>query len=128
MQALQQQVTASVARQVTEALAAQRKELEAAAAAAALAAAAPSAEQASTAAAAAEAAAAAAKAEGVGMRADVTTAIEKKMHNALDLSLVTLRTEAANQAVAPLRKEFNDLRAAIQRNAQWLLQGGGAAS
>lgn len=128
-QALQKQLTISVDKQVSGALDQKQKQLEAAAAAAATAAAAPAVEAATAAAGkaadsatAADGSAKAAKAEATGMKVDVTAALEKKMHAALDASLVTLRKEAGSQAVAPLRKEFDELRDAIKRNAQWMLQ------
>lgn len=135
MQALQKQVQASVDRQVADALEQRQKQLDTAAASAlekvttaadkataAATAADGSAQASKAAAAAADGSAKAAKAEATGMKAEVTAALEKKMHSALDASLVTLRKEAGSQAVAPLRKEFDDLRDAIKRNAQWMLQ------
>eukprot|EP00775_Hariotina_reticulata_P002960 gene2960-3245_t len=63
----------------------------------------------------------AAKAE---VKADVTGNIEKKMHAALDAALVTLKSEGSSGGgVGQLKKEFEELRAAIKRNAMWLLQG-----
>jgi hypothetical protein len=46
---------------------------------------------------AADGSAAAAKAEATGMKTEVTAALERKMHAALDASLVTLRKEAGSQ-------------------------------
>jgi hypothetical protein len=141
---------AAVNKQLSEALQQKQKQLEESAAAAASAAAAPVLDKATAAAdkaagsataaaasaaaaeghtniakegaTAAEASAKAAKAEATSMKVEVTAALEKKMHAALDASLVTLRKEAGSQAVAPLRKEFDELRDAIKRNAQWMLQ------
>jgi len=121
-QALQKQLAASTEKQLADALEQKQKQIEASAAAAATAAAAASVDKAAGSATAAEASAKAAKAEATNMKAEVTLALEKKMHAALDASLVTLRKEAGSQAVAPLRKEFEDLRDAIKRNAQWMLQ------
>lgn len=105
-----------------DALEARKKEVEAAAAAAATAACAASLETAAASATAAEASSKAATAAATGMKAEVTVALEKKMHTALDLSLKTLRSEVGEQAVKPLKKEFDELRDAIKRNAQWMLQ------
>jgi hypothetical protein len=63
----------------------------------------------------------AAKAE---VKAEVTGNIEKKMHAALDAALVTLKAEGSSAGgVGQLKKEFEELRSAIKRNAMWLLQG-----
>jgi Tfp pilus assembly protein PilV len=124
-QALQKQLATSVDKQVSDALDQKQKQLEAAAATAAapaVEAATAAAGKAADSATAADGSAKAAKAEATGMKAEVTAALEKKMHAALDASLVTLRKEAGSQAVAPLRKEFDELRDAIKRNAQWMLQ------
>lgn len=60
---------------------------------------------------------------------EVTMSLEKKMHAALDAALETLRAEAKGTAgsgggaeMGTLKKEFEEMRAAIKRNAQWLLQ------
>ncbi|WIA38870.1 hypothetical protein OEZ86_002146 [Tetradesmus obliquus] len=83
---------------------------------------------------------------------EMTSGLEKKMHAALDAALVTLKTEAAETAkraaaahaaqlaaagggsaaaggsaevaaaVGELQRDFEDMRGAIKRNAQWLLQ------
>lgn len=91
-----------------------------------------------------------AAADAANTKREVTVGLEKKMHAALDAALVTLRSEAAETAktaaaaaaerkaaalqqgatgeggqgavVGELRREFDDMRAAIKRNAQWLLQ------
>lgn len=60
---------------------------------------------------------------------EVTSSLEKKMHAALDAALETLRAEAKQAAgnataaeVGSLKKEFEEMRGAIKRNAMWLLQ------
>lgn len=101
-------------KQVDDALQASRKQLEEAAAAAATAAEAASAAagRAAASATAADGSAAAAKAEATGMKAEVTAALEHKMHAALDASLVTLRKEAGSQVRRGLVGSLNAAAAA----------------
>lgn len=55
------------------------------------------------------------------VKAEVVEALEKKLHSALDAALITIKKEAMGD-VTPLRRDFDELRSAIKRNAMWMLQ------